>query len=233
MSYFINYENYVSSMKRNAPYSTDKRGGKRARASSANLDVLVARKVKNELAKKGDRHWINLAYAAQNVDFSGSMYNLLSGIDRGTAQSNEFAGSKITPLWITVRYNIVCSGGTYNNVRVIIGQMLRQGGATPATVSALMNSTGSSTAPLTGYNQAAHGWYRILHDNLVTVCAANNIAETVKVFIPGKKLIDVTFDNGASNPDVLSGGLFMLVLSDDRASTYPTFAHESNVIYTD
>jgi len=222
-------------MKRKADAYPKRRSAKRRLVydtPSANLDVLVDKKIKVAMGKNSDRKWINLAGGPTSIDYSGAIYDLVNSIDRGDGASAEFNGSSLQPTWLQMRYRCVAAG-TYSTMRVIIGQMMKDRGTGPSSVGALLNSVGSNTAPLTGYNQYGRGWYRILYDRMHTVCTASNIAETHKVFIPGSRFNKVEFDTGASNPTVLRGGIFMVVVSDDGAVAYPTFEYECNLLYTD
>lgn len=219
-------------MKRTANTDINSRPRKRFVAKRQNIDQIVNQKVKNELAKKVDRKWINISSGPTSIDYAGATYDLLAGIDRGDAASAEFSGSSLQPIWLQMRYRVVAAG-SYSTMRVIIGQMIRDRGTGPSSVGALLNSVGSNTAPLTGFNQYGKAWYKILYDRMHTLVTASNLAETHKVFIPGHKFKKVEFDTGTSNPTVLSGGIFMVVVSDDGAVSYPTFEHEHNLLYSD
>jgi len=220
-----------NSMKRSASEIAarreDARARKRARLTpQANLRAVV----KSEIARQGDKKYTQDSSAAASIDYSGTVYNLLTNLTKGDGTTN-FNGSSIDPQSLQVRYAWNGTVTSFNVVRTIIFQWFDTTAPTPAAVLA---SVGNAQAPLSPLNIQNRPIMRILSDSLDAMNANLTTFPIVmpkKVFVPGKRMKRVMFQ--PVNAIVISGGLYLLAISDDAVTDFPDFQFFSELRYTD
>lgn len=142
---------------------------------------------------------------------------------QGVGQQNNYIGSRIRPVGLTVRYALT-AGDAYNIMRVGVFQNLGP------TTSSPGNYYEDPTRPLTPVKAYPAYPYVCLSDQLYSL-ALNSDTNTVtrKIFIPGSKLAPLAFIGGG----ITTGEIVMVVLSDSAATPNPTIQIFTNLRYTD
>lgn len=123
----------------------------------------------------------------------------------------------------------VLTANDFSTMRIIIGQALIPG--TPVVGDILAN-VGTATAPLSLRRYQNVKNFRVLHDNLVSINTNDNVSNTYKVFIKGNRLIPIEFSTSGTL-SITKGDIWILAVSDDGVTTYPSLAYHSRVMFSD
>jgi hypothetical protein len=140
-------------------------------------------------------------------------------------------GDSIKLQNISLNYRVFKNASaTSTVVRILLVRDLDCAGATPA-VSDILQTVGSSTAPLTPYDWLNRKRFSILHDRLVVVNSTGNSAFAGMFSEPheGHILYLGTAANAASQG---KGSMFVVAVSDETTNT-PTIAFSSRLEFTD
>jgi len=195
--------------------------------TSLTKEQTVAQLVKKELAKQSDTKYYQTVIASVSVDFSGTVFNLLTGLVRGDA-SNNFDGMSIQPLHLVLRYAWNSSVANSSNlVRLIVFQWFEATAPTPAAVLA---GIGAATAPLQPTLIQNKRLYKVLHDSfegLSSPFSGGVDIITRTVYIPEKRLRRVIYQTAADV--IVTGGIWMLAISDDGVADYPDLQYSAEV----
>lgn len=225
-------------MKRSYPRNKkyDNRPYKRPRTLvNASLAAQVDTQIKRQLGRHMTYRYTDRFEGPDSISFSGTQYNLLSNLVRGSLGKDNFEGDNIVPKYVQVRYLVRASVNTldpgepnYNMVRVIIGQSDLLDLPTPQL---LLEATNSAIAPLSMKNDSRSTEYKILYDKTHYLNTINNLTEGANVFIPGHKFNQVFFTSTGTQ-SIVKGCPFLIVISDDGATDYPDFTFYSRVKFS-
>lgn len=203
---------------------------KRPRLNPAQKSA-VQREVKRELRKTTDLKWTNVS-ESPNVDYSGYQRSLLYNISKGDSPHNNYDGSEIFPKSVTVRYGVRGYDNTYNNIRVIILQVIK--GAAPAAAD-LLQSTGNVRTPFSSYDRSWKTNVKILSDKLFHCQSAVGALygnQTEVIYIKGIRLRPITINQVDTTQTITSGDIRIYVYTDS-VDANPMIDYYSEVAYSD
>jgi len=144
----------------------------------------------------------------------------------GVSQFNNYVGSRIKPINVTVRFSLVAGDAT-NFMRIGIFQLT--GSASGVTASNFFYNTTHWNTMLTPYPTNP---FNTLHDSMHTlVIGSDTQVKLFKVYIPASKLLPVTFN--PSGTSITSGAIYCCVLSDSAAAPNPTVGTNLSIKYLD
>lgn len=208
---------------------------KKVRTNTSQLAVTQAI-VKRELRKKTDWKYTDMSFATTNVTSTGTVTSLLANLVRGDAGINTFDGNMITPQAITLKYFTVINQ-VYNSVRLIVFQWFDS--STPAP-SGILESTATTLGTLSPILVTNKSFIKVLHDQTHILAptaydagtvAGYGLQDCITVYIPGKRLKPIRY-NSTTNV-VQDGNLYVLAISDDSLTAYPTMSLYSRVTFQD
>lgn len=193
-------------------------------------DKRIKKVVKKELAKEIEAKFFDRQMSGYAEQPLLTTANPLQGIVRGTGRS-EFIGSKIRPTGLSVRGQVIAGDSPGNMLRLVIIQDKTTSG-TPLVGTLFSNLTYPWISP---FNADFRDTYNILHDKTFLLSndgatSAGFLPRNFKVFIPGKKLRQITY-TGAGAID--SGTIWMCWISDSSAAVHPTYIAVSRLTYRD
>jgi len=197
----------------------------------------VQRQVNRTIARQKDYKVCILEEAAQSIDFSGTVFDLLSPMARGDNGRNNFEGQHIQVQNIHVRGAIAVADNT-NYVRVVIFQWMDD--TAPVTTSILDNAgiIGTVDAPFATRNWTNRPLFKILRDDLfdmqstnITAGGPNGNVKVLDYFIKSKKISKTFY--AATIVAVQKGGIFMCVVTDSGAVAHPQLKFTSEIVFTD
>jgi len=124
-----------------------------------------------------------------------------------------------------VRYSCVMADAT-NVVRLGIFQC--EGTFTTATG----NYYTTTTNPLSAIENYPANNFNTLSDNIISGCVpgGHNAITTGKIFVPGRKLLPLTFNQAGA---ITSGHIGLVLLSDSAAVSHPLVSFFSELRYMD
>lgn len=221
-------------MKR-GPSSQKSPAAKRPRLSQAQSQA-VQREVTRQLNKRQDYKICILEVASANIDFSGTVYDLLANLARGDNAKNNFEGAHIQAKGIHIRGELAC-GDVSNAIRIIVFQWMDDTPPTAATILDNGGILGTVDAPYATRNWSNRPLYKILRDDLCVLQANNGITggngfvKIIDYYIKTKKISKTFY--AATTVAVQKGGLYLLALSDSGAVTHPQIIFTSEIVFTD
>lgn len=144
--------------------------------------------------------------------------------NQGASQLNGYVGGRITPIGLTIRIRLTV-GDAQNFVR--IGVFQSEGAFSTSATNYFLTTTDMSS-PISPYPIYP---FITLHDKCIAMV---NATETqcmfYKIYIPGKRLLPITF---SSTNVVTSGMIQLLGLSDSAAAPNPAISVYSVLKYLD
>lgn len=143
----------------------------------------------------------------------------------GVGQVNQYVGSKIQPIGLTIRYKLT-AGDTTNFMRVGVFQC---SGTTTTSIGNFYETTTATDTQIKAYPAFAFNTLSDSHHSMVLGSDSNVIAG--KIYIKGKRLLPLQFISGGSV--ITSGQIVMCVLSDSTILPNPTIHVYSSLKYTD
>lgn len=168
---------------------------------------------------------------------SGAVVCVHNSLTRGDDAYNNFDGNTIYPLGLSFKWGTQ-TNQNFNYVRFVLFQWLEN---TTPTASDLLQDTTTGIATLSAFNVNTKGRMTVLYDKIVTIApsAAGGSTATVlgdgikngKVYIPGSRLAPIRYRVGST--DIISGGIFLLYISDDNVPTYPGISYYSRLAFKD
>lgn len=172
---------------------------------------------------------------------SSPIVNDLCQIAQGTNDINR-VGSKIKPVGIVLRYNIITQTGQTAPipVRCVIVQDFRQTSSTPAVTDYLKDvngASGISTAYLMPKNFENSPNFRIIFDETKQLgpdLASNGQLSGHKNIISSKAFKDVNFKGTtAALNENSSGRIFILFMTTQGASAQPIITYHARLYFKD
>lgn len=196
-----------------------------ARTTSLNQTIrnTVQREVRKEKARMDDLKYTDTAVNNQSVTSSGTIYNVLGNLVRGDNGLNGFDGNTITPRGLTVKY-MFNTNQVYNQVRLLCFQWMDS--AVPTLAGIVQNNT-TNISTLSSILVTNRSFIRVLYDKTHVIAPTAGDGSTPiglgvcygQFFIPQTRLKKIRFNSGTSS--VQDGAIYILVVSDDSAPTYP------------
>ena len=213
---------------------------KRARLATG-TDVQSTRAiVRSEIKKGSDLKYTDHSLNNQAVTSSGTVFQCLQNLVRGDAGINNFDGNTVTPQGLTVKY-CFNSNQSFNQVRVLCFQWLDA--STPTLAGIVQNNT-TNLGTLSPILITSREYIRVLYDKHHIMAPTAGVPDTTAVlsiyglavcsgqfFIPAKRMKKIRFNSG--NNTVQDGNIYILLLSDDSAPTYPAVNLYSRLSFYD
>lgn len=219
-------------MKRKTPPTQAMNRPKRQKSQLAITQEIV----KKELRKKVDWKYTDNSQATTNVTSTGALTSVFANLVRGDLGKDNFGGNQIMPQALLLKYYFVTSQ-VYNSVRIMVVQWFDA--ATPG-ITGILESGATSLATIAPVLITNKNYVKVLYDQThllaPTAYDAGSVAgygtvQPVKVYIPGKKLRPVRFNSGTDV--VQDGNIYVLLISDDSLTAYPTVTWYSRVTFQD
>lgn len=169
------------------------------------------------------------------VSSSGTFTSVLSNMVRGVNGLNAFVGNNIQPVYLQVDY-YWNTNQTFNSCRLMIFQWFD---ATTPVLSGILQNTSTGIGTISGTFITNKPYMKVLYDDKFIIAPTAG-GDTTSIgngvhygcaFVPAKKLKPVRF-NSITNA-VQDGNIYVLVLSDDIAPTYPAVTFNSRLAFTD
>lgn len=123
---------------------------------------------------------------------------------RGTGQLNNYIGNRITPVNLTVRLTVI-NADAYNVTRIIIVQHT-------SIANTAFNNVVYTNDPLSPIKTNPDSTFTVLSDNIINTDALNDVAKSMKIYIPGRKMLPLTFNQAGTF--INSGYLQMVLIGD-------------------
>lgn len=218
--------------KRAALYeSKNPRPAKRPRSQLALTQSIV----RKEVAKTKDLLYTDYNRATTNVTSTGAIDSVLTNMNRGDTGHNTFAGNRITPRGLTVRY-VLNSQQTFNRIRVMIFQWMD---FTAPTIPGVLETNANPLATICPVFITNKSHIRVLFDKTHVIAPTAGGDTTPighgvaveKVYIPGTRLRPIRF-NQSSNV-VQDGNIYILYISDDALPNYPQIDFWARLSFVD
>jgi len=180
--------------------------GKYSRKKPKQTQAQLIAKAKGELKYMDCTNGL----AAWSITSAGQVYNVLTGITRGSAAYGNVIGNTIVMKGFEFRYNIIgCQtnvwvpADSYNCTRVLLFQWFPA--TTPGPADVLQYITLAET-PFSPISANAYPKMKVLYDSLHTTYATNteagnwvsSTAVSKKVWIPGSKMKPIKFTSTGS-----------------------------------
>lgn len=193
--------------------------------------------VRAELRKATDWKYTDRS-ATVNVASSGAIHSLYSNLVRGEAGKDNFQGNIVKPQGVTIKYYLN-TNQSYNAVRVMLIQWFDAG--TPV-LTGILETNATGFGPISPTLITNKQYIRVLSDNLhviaptagtappSTVIEGEGVAQG-SIYVSGKKLRQTRY-NSTSNT-VQDGDLYLVMVSDDNLTTYPSVRYYSRVTFSD
>lgn len=203
-----------------------RRKQRRYRRKDARMQRIARQEARKVVAKKVESKVSDRSSIAFAIDASAttSIFNILSGLTRGTGETN-FIGDSISPTHVRIRW--ACNiGDTTNLIRVVVIQNKAGGVPIGSTVFQL---SGSVNTPLSPYESGYSTTYRVLSDEFYALDAnTNNITGDIRII--SSKLRQVKFDVGGN---ITAGAIWLIFISDSTAAAHPIGQFYSRVYFKD
>lgn len=208
--------------------------GKIPRSVILNEEKKRERKIVKRVVKtvnKGREHKVfTNIYNQLQVPWNGNFYELCNPVV-GTADTQRI-GDRVTPVNIDLKLRIVSSSSdVYNMVRIIVIQAHTTAFVVATDILRVMSSLSAPYAPESQFNYDNRKTYSVLYDRLRGVSYNVGPATTTFNINIKRKLRPIQFTGGTVT--TISGGLYMIVISDSQATVHPDLAGTVRVLYTD
>lgn len=159
----------------------------------------------------------------QSVTSSGTVHSVLSNLVRGDTGYNHFDGNTITPRGLTCKY-MFNTNQVYNQVRVLCFQWFDS--QTPSLAGIVQNNT-TNIATLSSVLVTNRSYIKVLYDKTHVIAPTAGDGSTPiglgvcydRFFIPAKRMRKIRYNSGSNS--VQDGNIYILLVSDDSAPTYP------------
>jgi len=187
--------------------------------------------VRKEMAKKGDLKYTDTTSPASNMTSTGALQDLFGNATRGDGGLNNFNGNSCTVRGLTLNYGIT-TNQTFNFMRVLLFQWYS---STVPTVATVLQNTALTSAVFSPINIQNREQIKVLYNKVHSIFPDNTAtgyaAQNYEVYVPGSRMKKVRFAPSANN--TVEGGLWMIIISDDSAVTYPQISWYSRVSFYD
>ena len=197
---------------------------KRPRTQSDQKMAAIARAAaKREMARTGDLKYTDNNINNTSVTSSGSFYSVLGTLTRGDNGFNNFEGNTITPRGLTCKY-MFNTNQVFNQVRVLCFQWFD---ATTPLLSGVLQNTATNLSTLSSTSVTNRNYIKVLYDQTHVIAPTAGDGSTPiglgicygQFFIPAKRMRKIRFNS--SSGAVQDGNIYILLVSDDIAPTYP------------
>lgn len=188
----------------------------------ANTTRKIARiEAKKVISREIETKHIDGVLAVTNFDYTGVQYNMTTDPNGGTSMSqgvseNQYIGATIRPTHIDCRYTFGVGDAT-NIVRMIVVQVRANDSPTMANI---LQSVGNVRAPLSSYDQAYEGRWRVLLDRTYDLNGVAKPFITGRFRIKGSALNQIHFSDGSGTLE--RGCVWIGFISDSALSTHPS-----------
>lgn len=197
---------------------------KRRKKTTTEQQIYMARAVLS--SKDVKTHYVTLA--GTGITLAVPIYQTLTDtavLVPGTSQLNQYIGSKIKPIGLTVRFKLAAGDAT-NYVRVGIFQ---NQGSTTTSPGNYYETTTDPASPIKSYPSNP---FVCLYDKCISMVIGGDTQVMMwKVYIPAKRLMPVSFVTGGGA--VTTGNLQVVALSDSAAAPNPVLSISSSLKYLD
>lgn len=195
----------------------------RRRKGNGGMRRIARSEARKQINRSIESKVFDGAIASTGIDYSGSIYNLLSDPSGGTTitqgvTENQYIGTKINPTYLHIKYQWQGSD-TFNMVRLMVVQVK---GLFVPTAADILQSVGNVRAPLSSLDLDADDRYRVLYDRISQLEVGNGAGRGAivgKVRISGRKLRRVVFSDGAGVYE--ANGIYLLVITDSGVASHP------------
>ena len=222
-------------MNRTRSKSASKKKVYRRRSTSTTIAPSTLRSiVRSEMRRAADIKYMDYAntYA---ISSTGAVYTLFTNMNRGDNGLNNFNGNIITPTSLRIRYSWY-SNQLFNHVRCLVFQWFDD---TTPVVTGILQSNATTLATLSDTLVTNKRFIRVLHDKTYVLAPTaggdttpTGLGHVVRdVYIPGSRLKPVRFNATVATP--VDGQLYVLLISDDAALSYPQYNFYARLSYTD
>lgn len=197
---------------------------KRRKKTTNEQQIYMARAVLS--SKDVKTHYTQLT--GTGITLAVPIYHLITDpaiLVPGTSQLNQYIGSKIRPIGLTVRFRLAAGDAT-NFVRIGIFQSNG-----PAVVSAgnYYETTTDPSSPIKSYPSNP---FVCLYDECISqVIGDATQVKFWKVYIPPKRLMPIAMITGGGT--ITTGSIICVALSDSAASPNPVLSIYSSLKYLD
>ncbi len=169
---------------------------------------------------------IHIVQSTASVDYGGTIIDL-SSIAQGDSDITR-DGDRILVKEVDFR-SFVSPGDATNLMRIILFQWVPDSATTTPLVTNVVQTTGSSTAPVSYRSIDFVKAVKIFHDEIVKV-------DTYHLIELGKHVIhkrgydpQIQFTGATSR----TNGIYMMVISDSAAANHPSIGYYCTLRYTD
>ena len=167
---------------------------------------------------------------ALTVDYNG-VIRKLSGTIQGGADYQR-VGDQITCRSITVRFAPTNTADTFNICRMILFRWTQDDNVTSPYASSILDSTGYTTAPLSGwfFDAMRAKKFKVLYDKSFDTNADLSVASNFPRKVHIKLNSKVNYFNATANG---TGNIYMLLISDSSIAPHPIINYASQLFYVD
>jgi len=184
---------------------------------------------------KLDVRYTDTSFSNGAISSSGTFQSCLAQLIRGDAGFNNFQGNNIVPVYLQVDY-YWNTNQTHNSCRFMVFQWFD---ATTPVLGGIVQSGVTGIGTISPTLVTNKPYIKLLYDDKFIFAPTAGGDTTVIgqgvhsgcAFIPTKKLKPIRF-NSTTNT-VQDGNIFVLMISDDIAPTYPACTFYSRLAFTD
>lgn len=216
-------------MKRTNP-STKKQPPTKRRRTQSTTQV-----VRKELRRLSDVKYTDSFSGAANMTTTGTFVSALANLARGDNGLDAFNGNVIFPHYYSLKYNVQTIN-IYNYCRVMVFQWMD---ATTPVLGGILQNTTASIATVSATLVTNKQYLRVLYDKTFcvaptaggdTTCIGNGVFSDT-VFIPGNRIKKIRYN--ATTGFCQDGNIYLLFMSDDAVSTFPSITYYQRVAFFD
>lgn len=144
-------------------------------------------------------------------------------IQQGT-NDNEYIGQKVQAAHITIKYQLIVADAT-NLIRLIV---LQTKGLFVPTMATVLQNNGTTSTPLSPYNQDNDSKFKVLASRLISLDTYNSVRAGTIVL---RKFRPTYFANATGG--VESNNIYICAISDSGAVSHPTIQYNIRTRYRD
>lgn len=199
-------------------------------AEQKKTEQRICQRTKKLIVKGREHKYTNPIYSALQVPWGGNFYELCVPTV-GTADTQRI-GDRITPMSINYLLRITsASSDVYNMVRLIIIQAHETNFVVATDITTILSTVSATYAPESQFNHDNRKKYTVLYDQLRQISSSVGPSSTIFRGTIRRKMRPIQFI--ASGVTTVSGGLYMIAISDSQATIHPDITGTVRVEYTD
>lgn len=184
---------------------------------------------------KLDVRYTDTAFSNGAISSSSTFQSVLTNLVRGDAGLNNFQGNNIQPLYLQVDY-YWNTNQTHNSCRLMVFQWFD---ASTPSLGGIVQSGVTGLGTISPTLVTNKPYIKVLHDDRFIFAPTAGGDTTVvgqgvhqgSCFIKQKKLKSVRYNS--STNIVQDGNIYVMMVSDDIAPTYPACTFYSRLAFTD